>query len=141
MLRMSRENLIALILSVPVGIISGLYSGLLVARYQRFSDLRSQVLRIIREIDFVDQNSQINLPRRREVPELSLIAGDFIFLQHAKAGKRTLCLQKEISEALYLASIGKLDYQAFEKQHSCWQDAARRLRPNPICLLRFWAGL
>jgi hypothetical protein len=138
---MSCENLIALIFSVPVGILSGLYSGLIVARYQRFSDLRSQVLRIIREIDFVDENGQINLPRRKDVPELSLIAGDFMFLRHAKAGKRTLCLQKEISEALYLASLGKVNYETLEKQHASWQDDARRLRPNPICLLRFWAGL
>lgn len=138
---MSSESLIALLLGVPVGIISGLYSGLIVARYQRFSDLRSQVLRIIREIDFIKENSRIDFPKRKDVPELTLIASDFFFLRHVRAGESTLRLQKEISEALYLASRGKISYETFESQYASWQDSGRRLRPNPIWLLRFWAGL
>jgi hypothetical protein len=129
---MSRETLIGLILGVPVEIISGLYSGLIVARYQRFADLRSQVLRIIREIDFVVETSHVKLLRRKDVPELSLIASDFVVLRHSKATKKTLCLQKEISETLYLASMGKVSYESLEKHYASWQDHARKLRPNPI---------
>ena len=138
---MSAETLISFLLGIPVGVISGLYSGLIVARYQRFADLRSQVLRVIREIDFIDEASRINFPRRKDVPELILTASDFLFLKHRRAGENTLRLASEITEALNLASKGKMEYEVFQVRYSAWQHAGRSLSPSPSRLLRLWSGL
>lgn len=138
---MNAETLISLLLGIPIGVISGLYSGLIVARYQRFADLRSQVLRVIREIDFIKEESRIAFPKRKDVPELFLVASDFLFLKHRRAGESTLKLASEINEALYLASNGNIDYEVFQARYSAWQDAGRSLGPSPIRLLRLWSGL
>jgi hypothetical protein len=138
---MSTETLISILLGIPIGVISGLYSGLIVARYQRFADLRLQVLRVIREIEFTKEESRIDFPRRKGVPELVIVASDFLFLKHRRAGESTLQLASEIEEALYLASKGKIGYEVFHARYSGWQDAGRSLGPNPIPLLRLWSGL
>ena len=138
---MSQESWIALLISVPVGIVSGLYSGLIVARYQRFSELRARLLRIVREIDFMGDQQRIIFPARKDVPELTLIASDFFFLKHAGAGDETLRLEAEIKNAIYLGSHGKIDSETFSEKFSAWQSAGRRLKPNLIQLLRLRGGL
>lgn len=138
---MSQEGWIALLMGVPVGIISGLYSGLIVARYQRFSELRARLLRIIREIDFIGDEKRITFPARKDVPELTPIASDFFFLQHTDAGEQTLRLQTAIKEAIYLGSLGRIDSELFGEKFLEWQEGGRRLKPNVLQLLRLWGGL
>ena len=138
---MNNDAWVSLVMSIPVGILSGLYAGLIVARYQRFSDLRSKVLRIIREIDFVDEIERIAFPKRTELVELTLVASDFFFLKHERAGDETLRLQSEISESLRLGSQGELDYATFDRRYSDWQKRGRRLSPNLFWILRLWGGL
>ncbi len=138
---MTHEGLVSLILSIPLGIISGLYAGLIVARYQRFSDLRSRVLWLIREIDFMQEGSRMTFPKRKETPELLLISSDFRFLRHTQAADESLQLLKEIDESIYGASKGTLDYETFERRYSEWQDRGRNLGPNLFWILRLWGGL
>jgi|ERR1039457_1700953 hypothetical protein len=144
-LLISRESwitvILSLILSLPVGVISGLYSGLIVARYQRFSDLRTRVLRIIREIDFIQEGSKFVFPRRKEVSELFFIASDFFFLSHERAGEETLRLEAEITETLRKASRGGIDFEAFNSIYLSWQERGRHLGPSLVWILRLWGGL
>jgi hypothetical protein len=138
---MSREAWLALLVSLPIGVISGIYSGLIVARYQRFSELRSRVLRIIREIDFMPSDGRVAFLARQGVPELTFIASDFFFLKHTRCGEQTLGLQTKITEAICLGSAGKIDCKDFGKRFDDWQTAGRRLKPDAVQLLRLWGGL
>ncbi|WP_243385032.1 hypothetical protein [Geothrix alkalitolerans] len=138
---MSAETLINLVVGISTGVATGLYSALIVARYQRFADLRAQLLKIIREIDTIHEGPHIIFPRRKEIPEFSSVACDFLFLQHRQAGDMTLRLSSEITTAMYLASNRKMDYESFSKSYSDWQDTCRNLAPSKKQLFQFWSGL
>ncbi len=139
--KLTCESWILLFSSVPVGIISGLYAGLIVVRYQRFSELRTKVLHIIREIEANKDGSTVILTRRTDVPELSSISSDFAFLKHHGAWTKTRQLQSEISETLYLVSKHSVDYETFENRCDNWQIRGRKLKPNLLRILRLWGGL
>lgn len=138
---MSPESITSVLLSIPIGLLSGLYAGIIVARYQRFADLRNQAVRIIREIDFFLEGQRIRLLRRTEVPELVLISSDLIFIKHRKAGKDLLHLMPEIHESLFLAPLGQISFEVFSSNHKSWQTSINALKPNKLQLFSFFAPL
>jgi hypothetical protein len=71
---MSLDSILSLLLGIPIGLVSGLYTGLIVTRYARFAELRNEVLRIIRSIDFMREESRINITNDQDVPKFVLIA-------------------------------------------------------------------
>jgi hypothetical protein len=139
---MSRETwtslILGLILSFPVGVISGLYSGLIVAQYQRFADLRAQALQIIREIDFIEEGPKIIFPRRKDVPEFTTISSYLRFLGHSHAADQVLRLQSEIADVIYHASHGRMTFEPFSKCYVEWQKKGRSLKPSVLWIL--WPG-
>lgn len=84
---MSPETVISLLLGIPIGLVSGLYTGLIVTRYARFAELRNETLRIIRTIDFMQDGSKVDVSNDQGVPKLVLISSDLIFLGHRMAGE------------------------------------------------------
>lgn len=136
------ETLLGVLLGIPPGIIGGIYAGLIVARYQRFADLRSEILRIIRAIDFImDQDDQVQIKTNKDIADLLYIAGDFAFLRHKNAYMITATLSNEISDSNYQAKSGMLGYDKYSEKHKKWQQQARSISPNPFVLLWLWSGL
>ena len=138
---MSIETLISVLVGISTGIITGLYTALIVARYQRFADLRGQVLRIIREIDFVHEGARVLFPRRKEVSDFSTIASDLLFLQHSEAADKLLKLSIEINETISYAINGSITIDSLTARFSSWQDTGRSLAPSKRQLFRLWSGL
>lgn len=138
---MTDETLLGVLLGIPPGIIGGIYAGLIVARYQRFADLRSELLRIIRAIDFMDENGRVQITEHKDTADILHIAGDFAFLRHKCAFEITSELNAAISTTNYRAKGGGLTYQQYSAQYEKWQHRARSISPNPLVLLRLWSGL
>lgn len=138
---MTDETLLGVLLSIPLGIVGGIYAGIIVARYQRFADLRSEVLRVIRAIDFMDQDGQAQIKVNKDTTELLYIAGDFAFISHENAYKITATLNKEIADTNYQAVLGMVGYGEYSDQHKKWQQQTRSISPNPFVLLSLWSGL
>lgn len=138
---MSIESLISLLLGVPIGLISGLYTGLIVARYSRFAELRNETLRIIRRIEFMEEGPSVHITNDEELPKLHLIAGDLLFLGHKKAGEYVLELSGEMRKANHAARNGALDYATYSKTYERWQAKARALPGGKKVLLSFWGRL
>ncbi|MCP5135224.1 MAG: hypothetical protein H6981_00270 [Gammaproteobacteria bacterium] len=138
---MSKETILSLLLSVPIGIISGLYAGVIVARYQRFADLRLQAKKIILEIDFIWEDTKMVFPRRKEIPEFSTISSDLFFLGHKSAGTKVLEVCQDIQRSIMEASAGRVNSESFNQKYISWQREIRSLSPEMLPILRIWGGL
>jgi hypothetical protein len=106
---MSNDSIISLFLGIPIGIISGLYTGIIVTRYARFAELRNEALRIIRSIDFMQESSFIQINNDHDVSRLILISSDMVFLRHSKAGELVNQLSKEIQSTNIAARSGQIN--------------------------------
>ena len=138
---MSTDTVISLLLGIPLSIITGLYSGAILSRYVRFSELRNEVLRIIRKIDFTQEQHGLSISKNDDVAKLILISSDLYFLKHRKAAETVNSIRAEIDEISMNASIGRLKVGAFEQNYSNWQHMARTLPPNKLVLWSLWAKL
>lgn len=121
---------IGLILSLPIGVIAGLYSGLIVTRYSRFSDFRNEALRIIRAIDYTQEEKRIIVSKKNDLPKLILISSDLFFLQHRRAADNIVTLSAEISETNQEAEYGKISIDIYEQRYLHWQNMVRNMQPS-----------
>lgn len=138
---MINETIIGVLLGIPPGILGGIYAGLIVARYQRFADLRSELLRIIRSIDFMDDNGRVQITESKDISDILHIAGDFAFLRHKYAFETASALNSAISSTHYQAMSGGLSFDQYSEHYKRWQQQARSISPNLLVLLRLWSGL
>ena len=138
---MSKETIISLLLSIPLGIISGLYAGVVVARYQRFADLRLQAKKVILEIDWIWEEDRMVFPRRTNVREFSTIASDLLSLSHKAAGTNVLEIQYSVTRTISEASDGRVNFEEFSESMGNWQYRIRSLAPQAFTILKIWGGL
>ncbi|WKJ89797.1 hypothetical protein QZJ86_17530 [Methylomonas montana] len=138
---MSPESVFSLLVGIPIGLISGLYTGLIVTRYARFAELRNEALRIIRAIDYIEEGPLVKISNNEDVPKLINVASDLLFLKHKKAGEQVCQLLKNISDKTNDAKLGKISVVEFGEQHSKWQKTARELPGNKIVLWALWGNL
>lgn len=141
MIDMSKESIISLLLGIPLSIITGLYSGVILSRYVRFAELRSEVLRIVRAIDYIQEPSGVLITNDQDMANLPQVAGDLYFLKHRKAGDVVSAIRSDIDEMALHARAGRLKVGAFEQNHANWQQMARSLSPSKLVLWNLWAGL
>jgi len=138
---MSSDTIIGLLLGIPLSIITGLYSGAILSRYVRFSELRNEVLRIIRAIDFIQEQHGVSFSKTDDVAKLLLISSDLYFLKHRKAAEIVNAIRSDIDEISMHAGAGRLKVGAFEQNYSNWQNMARTLPPNKLVLWSLWTKL
>jgi hypothetical protein len=127
---MSNESLLALLLSFPIGIISGLYSSLVVTKYARFSELRREALRIMRSINYIGDDTQMIVSEPSNLSSLTLVASDLYSLGHLSAGDKINLLHDIIIGANISVASGSLSPKAYMSQHSDWQLQVREVGPN-----------
>ncbi|WP_312400739.1 hypothetical protein [Stenotrophomonas indicatrix] len=127
---MSNESLFALLLSLPIGVVSGLYSSLIVTKYARFSELRREALRIIRSINFVGDNEGAQIIEPDNLDALALIASDLIGLGHDAAGKEANRIYDVILSSNAAALAGAISAKRYLHLHASWQQQVRCLGPN-----------
>ena len=138
---MSSDSIISLLLGIPIGILAGLYSGVILSRYTRFVDLRNEALRIIRTIDYMQESDKVKITNDQDVSKLTLIASDLLFLKHRKAGEIVSALRSDIDEMTMHAKVGRLDATAFSQNYVIWQLTANTLPANKLVLWSLWAKL
>lgn len=138
---MQSDTVISLVLALPIGVATGLYSGVIVSRYARFADLRNQLLRIIRSIDYMQEQDRLDIKNDQDVSKIMLISGDLFFLKHQKAGQNVSALLSEIEHTKILATSGQIDVAAYENKYREWQTIANSLTPNRLVLFSFWSKL
>lgn len=138
---MSKETIISLILAFPIGIITGLYSGVILSRYTRFAELRNEVLRIIRTIDFMQEAEKLVITNDRDVSKLSLVVSDLLFLKHKEAADVVARLSSDISEKKMHADARHLMVDAYKSSYVEWQKYANAITPSKSVIFSFWGKL
>lgn len=134
---MSSEAIIGLLLSLPIG----LYGSVVISRYSRFSELRNEVLRIVRAINFMQEGNKVHITNDQDIAKLPLIVSDLISLKHGEAAEVVLAIRSDIDEISMHAKVGRLDSSAFAQNFSNWQSMARNMPPNKFVLWSPWAML
>src|ERR1700687_1696096 len=89
-------------LGLAVGVISGIYSGLVVTRMARFDALKNELKRLILGIDFMEEPEGVRFNVQKDPGDFTSISADFAALGHSKACEAALKLSSEI-----LASVGR----------------------------------
>ena len=135
---MSSENMYILLLSLtsslPIGVIAGLYSGLIITRYSRFTSLRSEAIRIVRSIDYMASNNNLVITRTEELPKLFLIVSDLLSLKHRKAAETLSTLNTAILESNALAERGQITSDEYDQRYLHWQKMIREMSPNKVII-------
>jgi hypothetical protein len=115
------------LLGLAVGVISGLYSGLVVTRMARFDALKNEMKRLILAIDFIGDEREVHFRVRKDMGDFSSIASDFGYLGHSKAANIALRLSSEIFSAV---GVNRQTVEEIDTQYRDWQKRCRELRPN-----------
>lgn len=131
---MSSENMFILLLSLtsslPIGILAGLYSGLIITRYSRFTSLRNEVIRIVRSINYMAGDTNLVITGLEELPKTFLISSDLLSLHHRKAADTVLTVNAAIWESNSLAERGQITSEAYGERYLHWQKMIREMAPN-----------
>jgi hypothetical protein len=138
---MKCETLISLMLGIPIGVVTGLYSGIIVSRYSRFAELRNQLLRIIRTIDYMEEQSRVDITNDQDVGKIDIIISDLFFLKHKKAGEKMCSVLESIYRMKMLATSGKINVLQYEEYYLEWQKVVQSLTPNKFILFSLWSKL
>ena len=138
---MSTESILSLLIGFVLGLFSGIYAGFVIARAQKFADLRSQAKRVILEIDFISTGNSIEFPKRKVGSDLSLIASEMFSYGHKKAGEILFGMNSEVNQSIHLASNGQIPIEKFNDQYLDWQHRINVLSSNKRKICSPWPGL
>lgn len=127
---MSLESLLALILSLPIGIAGGLYSSLIVTKYARFSELRAEALRIIRSIRFVGDDNKLEIFEPNNLDSMALVASDLAGLGHEAACETVLEIYNVILHSNSATIAGEMRPTNYMDAYADWQRRTREISPN-----------
>src|SRR5438309_11899601 len=113
------ETLLALLLSIPVGLYLSFYSGLIVARWARFEDLRYELIRLLQSLEWPPGSNIFVLTGNYRAFDIVLISSDLLSLGHADAGNTVMKIANEVANEL---GRGRdfLTFEQLEEQFSVW---------------------
>jgi len=129
-----------LIVGTLIGAAFAFPSGVILARWQRFYQIRDDALRIIQMIDFVNEGGRVAFIRSPEVEKLTLLAGDFFRIRQSAAGEKLGMINQEIINYLYVTPAARSDYTAFERSYAEWQHTLRNLTGDAWGYLQMRSG-
>ena len=126
--------MVDLFINVGLGILSGVYAGLIVARFVKFEEIRTQVKRVIQDIDFMNEgpNGELVMISEPRIRDLHNCHSDLLYLQHESAAKVVGDLIAAISNVKHTAGQVTGDIGDF---YNVWQSMIRKIIPNIRVLL------
>lgn len=128
-------NLIEILINLGIGLVAGIYAGLIVARLSKFEELKNEAKRIVWGIDFMSvNNSSPELIKRSDTAKFLAISGELYFLKHRKAGDSINNLSSAIDGVFRKPPNHSNDVDVY---YSTWQKIIRELRPNMLSVLSF----
>lgn len=95
--------------SLFLGVVSGLYSGVIVSRINRFSSLKSEVLNSFNNIDYLAFDDREKYLLNSSIKKIRQIANDFFRFGHFEAGEITLYAASELDKKLQILINGEVD--------------------------------
>lgn len=124
-----------ILIGLGTGLLTGCYSGWIVARASRFYAVRGQILHILRRTDYMEESGRIDYGGFERLPEFMDFASELFYLKHKRAGMDLLDLKASILAALDRCEKGTITGEEMRKLDAEWQTRCRGLRANPIAIL------
>lgn len=125
------ENvLIGLVTGLFAGLVTGLYSGLIVSRIARFNSLRSEGLRTINSIEYMEESNGHIIVDRKQFSSLTLIASELLHFGHTSAGMILAERNQKIADVLWSAEQGTLKFADLESELKTSYKTVRGLAPT-----------
>lgn len=129
---MSADTIIGLLLGIPIAF----YCSAVYGRISHFSEIKREVLRIVRMVDFMQEKAGVVITKDEEISKLPLIVSELISLKHSKAAEEVSKICSDFHEMSMHARLGRLSASTFGNCYSNWQTTANNLPPNRLA---FWA--
>lgn len=122
------------LLNISLSVLSGIYAGLVVARFVKFEEIRTKIKKIIHDIDFMNDgpNEEYVLIEHGESGELLLHISELLYLKHKGAADTVSNLMSAIESTKTNPHQYTGDINDFYPK---WQEIVRKLRPNIWVLL------
>lgn len=126
---MKMETLLGTILALVLFVL-GIWITVAHNRQTKFADLKSEALRLVRAIDFIQEGGQVRVFNNENIGNLILIASEFATRGHPNAASKLMEIHSDISEITMHASHGRLNTTHFAQNFSLWQQSIRNLEPS-----------
>src|SRR6266487_561589 len=114
-----------LLIAIAIGLLTGLYSGLIVARMARFAGLQNEAKRLVQSLDWILDDPAIERATIKNVERLNarfaLISSELYFLKHKDAGNTINTISGDFVQILGRRKLG----ERFEERYDSWQRAIR----------------
>jgi hypothetical protein len=126
-------NYTEILINLGIGLVAGIYAGVVVARISKFEELKNEAKRIVWDIDFMSvNNSSPKLIKRSDTAKFLAISSELYFLKHNKAGNGINDLSRAIDSVFRKPPEHSNDIDIY---YSTWQKVIRELRPNMLSVL------
>ncbi|WP_313204259.1 hypothetical protein [Stenotrophomonas sp.] len=117
------------------GTIAGYYSGLLMAKVNKFNSLKFEALRVVRSINYLGDSKNTSVTRSEKTQDLHLIASELLMFKHQKSGMKVMAISNDVLDTLAACEFAPYDVALFEKQIAKWQLTLRGIKPSARLLL------
>lgn len=130
------ESLIVMdiLINIILSILSGIYAGLIVARFVKFEEIRAQVKRIVQDIDFMNEgpNGELVIINEPKIRDLDYCYSELLYLKHKNSANVVGSLITAISNTKIAPFQATGDIGDF---YIVWQRMVREMAPNIRVLL------
>ena len=119
-----------LLIAIAIGLLTGLYSGLIVARMARFAGLQNEAKRLVHSLDWILDDPAIERATIKSIERLNaqfvLISSELYFLKHKDAGNTINTISADFVQILGTQRLG----EKIDARYDRWQQAIRMMQPN-----------
>lgn len=125
-----------LVLDILIGLLTGLYSGLIASKYLRYVTLRNQALQAVRQVEQLHghHESHVVLARRRDLKQLKHIAQELHHIGYEGAAQQV----DDVQALLLHAHEQGHAAEDLEAKLDAWLESMRRHHPALLPTLQAW---
>jgi hypothetical protein len=125
--------LIGLGTGVTSGVVTGIYSGRIIARRNRFDSLRSDLLRHVNTVEYMQEQDCVAIKYGTSA-QIQYVASDLTHFGHHQAAETVLSGNQRLGAALSDAARGNIDVPALESKLKEIRDIFRSIVPSSVYL-------
>lgn len=123
-------------IEIAIALVTGLYSGAIVARMARFSALKNEALRLARGIDTIPEAPALSQIQQANI-QFALISSDLYYLGHTRAGDVLNKVSHEFGQFIGAQQIPADFSEYYEK----WQVMIRTMPPSRWSIFKPWISI
>lgn len=120
---------VGLVTGLVSGCITGYYSGAIISRRSRFDTLRSDALRHLNSIDYMQEDSVVQVSEG-SFHQLLETASELFYFGHRVAGKSTMDAYQLVGESMRKARCGQISSTGLEESINEARVLVRSVRPS-----------